>query len=59
MTLPADRARCNPQANDCACKEQCLRFTDAPFSGVAFPPYDFTLLHVPGVECEMLIKADE
>jgi len=57
MTIPADRARCNPQAHECT--EKCQRRTDAPFSGVAFPPYDFTLLHVPGVPCEMLIKADE
>lgn len=57
MTLPADRARRNPQAHKC--KEKCQRRTDDPFSGVAFPPYDFTLLHVPGVECEMLIKDGE
>ena len=59
MTLPADRARCNPQANDCACKEQCLRFTDKPPVYRPVPFCDFSIFLKDGVECEMLIKADE
>ena len=58
MILPNDVTRCVPKSNGCACKEQCKRFTDIEPDRI-YSFCDPSVLHVPGVPCEMLIKADE